>query len=358
MIEVLDADPRHRAVRVRGRPSPIRLKRLGSDRLVAASCLRAGCRRSAAGPRPTARTVSTPKLVSPYAVRSPATATGPTRASAMIVRGQWPSRKLRPRAAEHPYTTWRGHRRGPGRCRPTSWRRQGRRSVAAVCTAEDDLLIEPADCAAEDPHEASSTSSATNQGRGLTAPRIVRPASGAVWRGDGRHGNVRPASNVRRAMAATTSPLTPEDVMALVEERNIRFIRLWFTDILGQLKAFSINATELTDAFEGGMGFDGSSITGFNPIEESDMIAMPDPSDVPRPALAARGGWGGADVLRHPHAGADAVRGRPAACAAPGARPGQGDGLRPLLRGARARVLLLPQLDRRPRCWTRAATST
>src|SRR5205823_14377812 len=60
-------------------------------------------------------------------------------------------------------------------------------------------------------------------------------------------------------------------------ERNIRFIRLWFTDILGHLKAFSINATELEDAFEGGMGFDGSSITGFNPIEESDMIAMPDP---------------------------------------------------------------------------------
>jgi glutamine synthetase len=79
-------------------------------------------------------------------------------------------------------------------------------------------------------------------------------------------------------MATTASPLTQDDVRALVQERNIRFIRLWFTDILGQLKAFSINATELTDAFEGGMGFDGSSITGFNPIEESDMIAMPDPS--------------------------------------------------------------------------------
>ena len=68
-------------------------------------------------------------------------------------------------------------------------------------------------------------------------------------------------------MSTTTSPLTPDDVMALVQERDIRFIRLWFTDILGQLKAFSINATELNDAFEGGMGFDGSSITGFNPIE-------------------------------------------------------------------------------------------
>src|ERR1700758_1978342 len=73
-------------------------------------------------------------------------------------------------------------------------------------------------------------------------------------------------------------PTTAEDVKALVDERDIRFIRFWFTDILGQLKSFSINAAELDDAFEAGMGFDGSSITGFNAIEESDMIAMPDPS--------------------------------------------------------------------------------
>ena len=77
-------------------------------------------------------------------------------------------------------------------------------------------------------------------------------------------------------MTSTALPLSPDDVMSLVQERDIRFIRLWFTDILGQLKSFSINATELSEAFEGGMGFDGSSITGFNPIEESDMIAMPD----------------------------------------------------------------------------------
>src|SRR6516165_4528042 len=79
-------------------------------------------------------------------------------------------------------------------------------------------------------------------------------------------------------MTITDRSLTAEDVMSLASERDIRFIRLWFTDLLGQLKSFSINATELQDAFEGGMGFDGSSITGFNPIEESDMIAMPDPS--------------------------------------------------------------------------------
>src|SRR3954449_5777453 len=73
-------------------------------------------------------------------------------------------------------------------------------------------------------------------------------------------------------------PRTHQEAIALAEENNIRFIRLWFTDILGQLKSFSINAAELEDAFEGGMGFDGSSITGFNAIEESDMIAQPDPA--------------------------------------------------------------------------------
>src|SRR3989440_12169368 len=71
-------------------------------------------------------------------------------------------------------------------------------------------------------------------------------------------------------------PRTASDVKAIVDDRDIRFVRLWFTDILGQLKSFSINVDELDDAFEGGMGFDGSSITGFNAIEESDMIAMPD----------------------------------------------------------------------------------
>src|SRR5437016_7214430 len=71
---------------------------------------------------------------------------------------------------------------------------------------------------------------------------------------------------------------TPDDVMRAVKDNDVRFIRLWFTDVLGQLKSFSINSAELEDAFEGGMGFDGSSITGFNPIEESDMIAMPDPA--------------------------------------------------------------------------------
>src|SRR6201989_1203764 len=79
-------------------------------------------------------------------------------------------------------------------------------------------------------------------------------------------------------MASTEEPQSVDDVKALVDEHDIRFIRFWFTDILGQLKSFSINKEELDDAFEGGMGCDGSSITGFNAIEESDMIAMPDAS--------------------------------------------------------------------------------
>lgn len=69
-----------------------------------------------------------------------------------------------------------------------------------------------------------------------------------------------------------------EFVLKTVEERNIKFVRLWFTDILGFLKAFDITAAELEEALEEGMGFDGSSIEGFARIEESDMVALPDAS--------------------------------------------------------------------------------
>jgi glutamine synthetase len=72
-------------------------------------------------------------------------------------------------------------------------------------------------------------------------------------------------------------PLSPADVLALVEERGVRFVRLWFTDVLGGLKSFAVNAGDLGAAFEFGLGFDGSSVTGFNAVEESDMVALPDP---------------------------------------------------------------------------------
>ncbi|HWC32809.1 MAG TPA: glutamine synthetase family protein [Actinomycetota bacterium] len=69
-----------------------------------------------------------------------------------------------------------------------------------------------------------------------------------------------------------------EFVLRTVEERGIRFIRLWFTDVLGFLKSFAITPAELETAFTEGMGFDGSSIEGFSRIQESDMVAWPDPS--------------------------------------------------------------------------------
>lgn len=69
-----------------------------------------------------------------------------------------------------------------------------------------------------------------------------------------------------------------EEVLELVKENDVKFIRLWFTDILGQLKSFAITSGELEKAFSEGMGFDGSSIKGFARIDESDMIARPDPA--------------------------------------------------------------------------------
>lgn len=72
--------------------------------------------------------------------------------------------------------------------------------------------------------------------------------------------------------------MTAEEVLRLVEENDVKFIRLWFTDILGRLKSFAIPKEELEMAFSEGMGFDGSSIKGFARIDESDMIARPDPS--------------------------------------------------------------------------------
>jgi len=68
------------------------------------------------------------------------------------------------------------------------------------------------------------------------------------------------------------------EVLSAVKKQDVKFIRLWFTDILGQLKSFAIPPEELEGAFAEGMGFDGSSIKGFARIDESDMLAKPDPS--------------------------------------------------------------------------------
>jgi glutamine synthetase len=69
-----------------------------------------------------------------------------------------------------------------------------------------------------------------------------------------------------------------EFVLRTLEERDIRFVRLWFTDVLGTLKSVSVAPAELEAAFEEGIGFDGSAIEGFARVFESDMVAMPDPT--------------------------------------------------------------------------------
>ncbi|WP_152361417.1 glutamine synthetase family protein [Microlunatus speluncae] len=69
-----------------------------------------------------------------------------------------------------------------------------------------------------------------------------------------------------------------EFVLRAIEERDVRFVRLWFTDVLGFLKSVAIAPAELEGAFTEGIGFDGSAIEGFARVYESDMVARPDPS--------------------------------------------------------------------------------
>ncbi|MDP2931818.1 MAG: glutamine synthetase family protein [Chloroflexota bacterium] len=69
-----------------------------------------------------------------------------------------------------------------------------------------------------------------------------------------------------------------EHVLKVAQEQDVKFVRLWFTDILGFLKSFAIPVEELEGALDDGVGFDGSSIEGFARIDESDMVAMPDPN--------------------------------------------------------------------------------
>ena len=69
-----------------------------------------------------------------------------------------------------------------------------------------------------------------------------------------------------------------EYVLRTVEERGVRLVRLWFTDVLGTLKSFAITPAELENALNDGMTFDGSSIDGYSRTEESDVLAIPDPN--------------------------------------------------------------------------------
>jgi glutamine synthetase len=79
-------------------------------------------------------------------------------------------------------------------------------------------------------------------------------------------------------MSSDSMSKQQEFVLRTIEERDIRFIRLWFTDVLGTLKSVAIAPAELDAAFEEGIGFDGSAIQGFARQSESDMLAKPDPA--------------------------------------------------------------------------------
>ena len=87
-----------------------------------------------------------------------------------------------------------------------------------------------------------------------------------------------PATITRRTTKRTALRKDKAYVLALAKEHDVRFIRLWFTDILGFLKSFAITIDDLEKALEEGMTFDGASIEGFARIDESDMLALPDPN--------------------------------------------------------------------------------
>ena len=99
---------------------------------------------------------------------------------------------------------------------------------------------------------------------------------------------------------ATSDPEARKRVLDRIKDEQIEFLLLWFTDIEGHLKSFAVTPGEMEEALDDGMGFDGSSITGFNAIEESDMVAIPDPASfqlMPRPE-DEHGHFIGANVAR------------------------------------------------------------
>src|SRR5579862_3273164 len=80
------------------------------------------------------------------------------------------------------------------------------------------------------------------------------------------------------ARRATSMENQRDYVLKTIEERGVRFIQLWFTDVLGTPKTFSIPPVEFENALDEGMTFDGSAIDGFSRVQESDVIALPDPT--------------------------------------------------------------------------------
>jgi glutamine synthetase len=74
---------------------------------------------------------------------------------------------------------------------------------------------------------------------------------------------------------ATSSVAARRAVLKRIKDEGVEHVLFWFTDLEGHLKSFAITPDEMEGALDDGMGFDGSSITGFNAIEESDMVAIP-----------------------------------------------------------------------------------
>src|SRR5205807_540525 len=85
-------------------------------------------------------------------------------------------------------------------------------------------------------------------------------------------------AQVESRARATSDPEARREALKRLQDENVDFLLLWFTDIEGHLKSFAVTPSEVEEALNDGMGFDGSSITGFNAIEESDMVAIPDPN--------------------------------------------------------------------------------
>src|ERR1700694_6242832 len=101
------------------------------------------------------------------------------------------------------------------------------------------------------------------------------------------------ATQVETPNRAPSEPKSRKDVLKRINDEGVEFILLWFTDIEGHLKSFAVTPSEIEGALDDGMGFDGSSITGFNAIEESDMVAIPDPGTFGGRPRRCGGGTGG-----------------------------------------------------------------
>src|SRR5699024_9792648 len=103
-----------------------------------------------------------------------------------------------------------------------------------------------------------------------------RKSHARLWR---RHASAA-RSGTKTTRSGTADRMTRQEEVGLktVEDREVRFIRLWFTDVLGQLKSVAIVPAELEGAFAEGIGFDGSAVEGLSRVYEADMVLKPDPS--------------------------------------------------------------------------------